>query len=117
MVGTSPTQRTNKQSGYGFVHFSGDSAGVEAAIQAVANIDNATIDGVTYNVELSKNLLKQFHSSAAGNSSASTSSATASSSAPKTNSMGYHTYTDAGSSPERHLINEVIGISEFPAIF
>ena len=33
---------------------------MEAAFQAVAHVDNVTIDGVSYNVELSKNLLKQF---------------------------------------------------------
>jgi hypothetical protein len=54
-------QRSNRQSGYGFVHFSCDSAGIEAAFQAVAALDNSTIDGITYNVELSKNLLKQFN--------------------------------------------------------
>eukprot|EP01040_Poterioochromonas_malhamensis_P009805 gene9805-10649_t len=54
--------RTNRQSGYGFVHFSCDNLGVESAFQAVAALDNATLDGVTFNVELSKNLLKQFNS-------------------------------------------------------
>lgn len=54
-------QRTNRQSGYGFVHFSADSAGIAAAFQAVSAVDNSTVDGVTYNVELSKNLLKQFN--------------------------------------------------------
>eukprot|EP00597_Dinobryon_sp_UTEXLB2267_P006583 CAMPEP_0170093194 /NCGR_PEP_ID=MMETSP0019_2-20121128/26339_1 /TAXON_ID=98059 /ORGANISM="Dinobryon sp., Strain UTEXLB2267" /LENGTH=811 /DNA_ID=CAMNT_0010313935 /DNA_START=155 /DNA_END=2590 /DNA_ORIENTATION=+ len=53
-------KRTNRQSGYGFVHFACDNLGVEAAFQAVAHVDNATIEGVSYNVELSKNLLKQF---------------------------------------------------------
>lgn len=56
------SKRTNRQSGYGFVHFSCDNLGVESAFQAVAALDNATLDGVTYNVELSKNLLKQFNS-------------------------------------------------------
>jgi hypothetical protein len=37
--------------------------GVEAAFQAVATLDNSTVDGITFNVELSKNLLKQFNSS------------------------------------------------------
>lgn len=53
-------QRSGRQCGYGFVHFRADSDGIEAAFQAVSQIDNATIDGVTYNVELSRNLLKQF---------------------------------------------------------
>lgn len=50
-----------RQSGYGFVHFSCDELGIESAFQAVSLVDNATIEGVTYNVELSKNLLKQFN--------------------------------------------------------
>lgn len=54
--------RSNRQSGYGFVHFSCDSVGIEAAFQAVAALDNSTINDITYNVELSKNLLKQFNS-------------------------------------------------------
>ncbi len=54
-------QRTNRQSGYGFVHFSCDRVGVECAFRAVSAIDNATVNGVTYYVELSKNLLKQFN--------------------------------------------------------
>lgn len=53
--------RLNRQSGYAFVHFSTDSSGIKAAFDAVNSIDNQTIDGVTYNVELSKNLLKQFN--------------------------------------------------------
>lgn len=33
---------------------------MESAFQAVAQVDNSVINGVSYNVELSKNLLKQF---------------------------------------------------------
>lgn len=40
--------------------------GIECAFQAVAALDNSTVDGVTYNVELSKNLLKQFNHTEAG---------------------------------------------------
>eukprot|EP01039_Chlorochromonas_danica_P004249 gene4248-4668_t len=57
---SSVDQRSGRQCGYGFVHFRADNDGIEAAFQAVSQIDNATVDGVTYNVELSRNLLKQF---------------------------------------------------------
>lgn len=57
-----PFQRSNRQSGYGFVHFTCDNMGIECAFQAVAALDNSTVEGVTFNVELSKNLLKQFNS-------------------------------------------------------
>ena len=53
-------QRTHRQSGYGFVHFTSDNDGIAAAFKAVSCIDNSTVESVTYNVELSKNLLKQF---------------------------------------------------------
>lgn len=52
--------RTNSQSGYGFIHFTPDSPGMHSAFQAVASLDNTNVDGVVYNVEVSKNLLKQF---------------------------------------------------------
>ena len=58
---SSVDKRLGRQSGYGFVHFSCDSEGIECAIRAVSEVDNSTFDGVTYNVELSKNLLKQFN--------------------------------------------------------
>jgi hypothetical protein len=58
---SSVDQRANRQSGYGFVHFTTDAAGISAAFQAVSAVDNGTFEGVTYNVELSKNLLKQFN--------------------------------------------------------
>eukprot|EP01038_Epipyxis_sp_PR26KG_P009531 gene9531-12838_t len=56
-------KRAMRQCGYGFVHFANDAAGIESAFKAVAAIDNATIDEVTYSVEPSKNLLKQFQAS------------------------------------------------------
>lgn len=43
------------------MHFTNDLNGVESAFQAVSSVDNSTVDEVSYNVELSKNLLKQFH--------------------------------------------------------
>ena len=55
------SQRTSRQSGYGFVHFSCNNAGIAAAFQAVSVVDNQTFDSVLYNVELSKNLLRQFN--------------------------------------------------------
>lgn len=54
-------KRTSRQSGYGFVHFSCNNAGIAAAFQAVSVVDNQTFDSVLYNVELSKNLLRQFN--------------------------------------------------------
>lgn len=70
-------KRTNRQSGYGFVHFSCDKAGVECAFQAVSALDNATVNGVTYYVELSKNLLKQFNEMQQGHNSSANVSPTA----------------------------------------
>jgi hypothetical protein len=43
------------------VHFSCNNAGIAAAFQAVSVVDNQTFDSVLYNVELSKNLLRQFN--------------------------------------------------------
>eukprot|EP01031_Cornospumella_fuschlensis_P025419 gene25419-30693_t len=54
-------QRTGRLCGYAFVHYVSAEEGVQAAFQAVAALDNATIDGVSYSVEVSRNLLKQFH--------------------------------------------------------
>eukprot|EP01038_Epipyxis_sp_PR26KG_P009530 gene9530-12837_t len=52
-------EKLGRQSGYGFVHFTNNPAGVESAFQAVAAVDNVTVNNITFNVELSKNLLKQ----------------------------------------------------------
>eukprot|EP01032_Pedospumella_encystans_P012070 gene12070-13988_t len=52
-------QRSGRQSGYGFVHFSADHAGIIAAFDALSRMNNNTYDGVTYSVEPSKNLLRQ----------------------------------------------------------
>lgn len=43
------------------MHFSCNNAGIAAAFQAVSVVDNQTFDSVLYNVELSKNLLRQFN--------------------------------------------------------
>jgi hypothetical protein len=53
-------QAQNTQSGYGFVHFAPNQAGIASAFQALSVVNNSTIDEVTYSVEASKNLLKQF---------------------------------------------------------
>ena len=50
----------NVQSGYGFVHFTSDQAGIASAFRALSEVHNTTVNNVLYNVEASKNLLKQF---------------------------------------------------------
>lgn len=50
----------NEQSGYGFVHFTSDQAGIASAFRALSEVHNTTVNNVLYNVEASKNLLKQF---------------------------------------------------------
>lgn len=57
---------TGRQCGYGFVHFSSQQDGVHAAFNSISALDNATIDGITFNVELSRNLMKQFGEQAVG---------------------------------------------------
>jgi hypothetical protein len=49
-----------RQSGYGFVHFAADKEGVLAAFNAARALHGTSVDGVQYNVEPSKNLLKLF---------------------------------------------------------
>ncbi|RYG63994.1 hypothetical protein EON64_14860, partial [archaeon] len=62
LIFSSPVpQRTGRLCGYAFVHYVSSEEGVQAAFQAVAALDNATIDAVSYSVEVSRNLLKQFH--------------------------------------------------------
>lgn len=53
-------QTENTQSGYGFVHFAPNPAGIASALQALSAVNNTTLEEVTYSVEASKNLLKQF---------------------------------------------------------
>lgn len=48
-------QLTGQQKGYGFVQFSADWAGIDAAMTAVSNLDNFIIDGVGYKCEVSYN--------------------------------------------------------------
>lgn len=55
-------QSTVTQSGYGFVHFTSDYHGIQSALRAVGGLDNKVVEGITYSVEPSKNLLKQFES-------------------------------------------------------
>jgi hypothetical protein len=46
------------------VHFSTNQAGITSAFQALSAVHHTTIQGVEYNVEASKNLLKQFKEAA-----------------------------------------------------
>mmetsp|Transcript_4112 Transcript_4112/g.8386 ORF Transcript_4112/g.8386 Transcript_4112/m.8386 type:complete len:905 (+) Transcript_4112:146-2860(+) len=48
------------QSGYGFIHFSANQAGIASAFQALSGVHMNTIDTISFTVEASKNLLKQF---------------------------------------------------------
>eukprot|EP01031_Cornospumella_fuschlensis_P026128 gene26128-31549_t len=62
--------RLCRQSGYGFVHYPPSEGGRESAFRAVRGGDNWTwgspSGGISFNVELSRNLLKQFGSASAG---------------------------------------------------
>ncbi len=51
---------TRHQSGYGFVDFVSKPEGALAALRAVSTLHNCTIDGIFFQVEASRNLLKQF---------------------------------------------------------
>jgi hypothetical protein len=42
------------------VHYTSTKDGMQAAFRAVSNQDGATVDGISFRVELSRNLLKQF---------------------------------------------------------
>eukprot|EP00981_Chlorochromonas_danica_P014131 scaffold7410_cov169-Ochromonas_danica.AAC.16 len=75
---SSVDQRAGRQCGYGFVHFSSQRDGVTAALNAVQTMDNATIDNITFNVELSRNLLKQFGELASATSTTSSQQASCS---------------------------------------
>eukprot|EP00981_Chlorochromonas_danica_P008474 scaffold2200_cov240-Ochromonas_danica.AAC.3 len=59
---SSTDQLNGIQSGYAFVHYASNEQGVQSAIKAVAAMDCNTVDNVTFKVELSRNLLKQFES-------------------------------------------------------
>eukprot|EP01039_Chlorochromonas_danica_P011099 gene11099-12363_t len=52
--------QAKQQFGYAFVHFASRKDGVQAAFQSVAALDRATVEGITFHVEVSRNLLKQF---------------------------------------------------------
>lgn len=75
---SSVDQRAGRQCGYGFVHFSSQRDGVTAALHAVQTMDNATVDNITFNVELSRNLLKQFGELASATSTTSSQQASCS---------------------------------------
>eukprot|EP01031_Cornospumella_fuschlensis_P040503 gene40503-49367_t len=51
-------EKTRRQYGYGFVHYSSSTEGVRSALGAISNVDNQTIGGIYFNVEASRNLMK-----------------------------------------------------------
>lgn len=53
-------QSMQRQTGYGFVHFIGDREGTEQAMRACNTLNRSSRNGIFFNVELSKNFMKQF---------------------------------------------------------
>eukprot|EP01031_Cornospumella_fuschlensis_P040659 gene40659-49573_t len=64
---SSMDEYTGRQSGYCFIHYSASPEGVQSAFQAVSCMNNAVVAGILFNVEFSKNLLKQIAKNTAGN--------------------------------------------------
>eukprot|EP01031_Cornospumella_fuschlensis_P024962 gene24963-30158_t len=54
-------EKARRQYGYGFVHYDSSTEGVRSALGAISNVDNQTIGGIYFNVEASRNLMKQFN--------------------------------------------------------
>ncbi|RYH00183.1 RNA-binding protein, partial [archaeon] len=64
---SSMDEYTGRQSGYCFIHYPASPEGVQSAFQAVSCMNNAVVDGILFNVEFSKNLLKQIAKNTANN--------------------------------------------------